>query len=111
MALLNMGNVEVYTATSGADGVFRFAAVAPGQYKLVEKTPPPGYMTSSYSLTFVVNANQTLSGFDVGYQQAATATPTATATVTATATPTVTATPTTTMTTEVRRVYLPLVLR
>jgi uncharacterized surface anchored protein len=108
-------NTEAYTATSGPDGVFRFDAVAPGQYTLVEKSPPPGYFPTTQSpMVFQVKANDTLIGFDVGHQPQPTATPTATttptATLTATATPT--ATSTVTLTPPVMRyTYLPLVLK
>jgi hypothetical protein len=122
MALKTFGtNTEAYTTTSGADGVFRFNAVAPGQYTLVEKIPPPGYfLNTSYSMTFQVQANVLLTGFNVWHQAQPTPTPTATFTPTATATmtptPTRTAapteTPTVTFTPPVMRyTYLPLVLK
>lgn len=107
LALHNTLNVEVATALSGADGVFRFTGVAPGQYTLLEKTPPPGYThNTTYAVTFLVNANQTISGFNIGHRLAATATPTATAT----ASPTATNTPTTGIVYD-NPVYLPLLLR
>ncbi len=120
---LKQSGAEVYTATSDASGLFRFPTVAPGQYQLIEKSPPPGYLhNTSFGPIFFVNANQTLSGdfFNVGHQPAptptatSTATPTATSTATPTATPTATstATPTATFTPtpEKRKVYLPIVL-
>ncbi len=36
--ILKQGAAELYTATSGSDGVFRMNGAAPGQYTLVEKT-------------------------------------------------------------------------
>jgi hypothetical protein len=121
MALkLYPSNTEAYTATSGADGVFRFDAVTPGQYKLAEKNPPPGYLPSGFSIVIGVQANTPATGFNVGYQAQSTATPTATstATTTSTVTPTLTATPTATATATVtstppvmRYTYLPLVLK
>ncbi len=134
LALLNSGGAEAYTATSGADGAFRFAAVNPAQYTLVEKTAPPGYLkNATYALTFFINANQTLAGFNIGHQlvptptptatatatptatmtATPTATPTATATATPTVTPTATLTPTATPTATPKRYlsYLPLILR
>ena len=88
-------NTESYTATSGADGAFRFVAVAPGQYTLSEKSPPPGYLLNTqYTLNLQVQANGTLTGFDIGHQAQSiatlTATPTTTPTVTRTATLTLT---------------------
>ena len=38
--VLKQGDVVAYTTTSGADGAYQFPAVAPGQYWLVEETPP-----------------------------------------------------------------------
>jgi len=121
---------EKYTATSAADGIFRFPSVAPDQYTLVEKAAPTGYQPRpDYTLTFLVQANttlsyQSLSLLDVWHLAANTPTPTSTATATATrtatptATATATATPTATATatataTEVPilKTYLPLVLR
>lgn len=112
---LKQAGAEVYTATSDATGLFRFSSVAPDQYQLVEKSPPPGYLhNTTYMLTFIINANQTLTGFNVGHSLAPTPTPTATATATptatATATPTATATATPTATPELRKSYLPLIL-
>ena len=108
-------NTEAYTATSGADGVFRFAAVTPGQYTLIEKSPPPGYLpTTQIAMVFQVKANDKLTGFNAGHQQQATATPTATLTETATPTPTATPTATSTVTLTppaMRYTYLPLVLK
>lgn len=94
-----------YTATSLADGTFRFAAVAPGQYTLTEESAPAGYLrNTTFSLTFQVRANEVMGGFEIGHQKQATPTATATATVTRTPTPTATSTP------ETRYNYLPLLL-
>jgi hypothetical protein len=84
--VLKQNMTEKYTATSQDGGLFRFEAVSPAQYTLAEKTPPPGYYLSIYSIGFMVGANQTLQ-FDVPHQAMATATPTATATVTSTTDP------------------------
>ncbi len=93
--VLKQGGVERYTATSDATGLYRFAAVAPGQYRLTEKTAPPGYLLSTFSIDFYVGASQTVT-FDVGHQLVPT--PTATSTATRTSTPTSTATRTATPT-------------
>ena len=70
--VLKKSGTESYTATSGADGVYRFDAVAPGQYTLSEKSPPPGYLHNTvYSITFQVQANEPLTDFNVGHQAAA----------------------------------------
>ncbi len=106
-----------YTATSLADGTFRFLLVAPGQYTLSEETAPAGYLRAAFSLILQVRANELLSGFDVGHEQQATLTPTMTATLThtptATHTPTPTHTPTATATATPRTFYnyLPLLLK
>lgn len=115
LALLDAGSAEAYTTLSEADGMFRFPAVSPAQYSLVEKTPPPGFQhNTTYALTFFVNANQTLTGFNIGHRLTSTATPTPTATATATATPTATATATSTVTLtatpKMWATYLPLLL-
>ncbi len=121
---LKQGNVEKYTAVSGADGMYRFATVTPGQYAISEKTPPPGYLhNTTFGFSFFVNANYTWTGadFHVGHQAEPTPTATATATMTTTATPThtptatatmtATATPTATNTPPWHYTYLPLVLQ
>ena len=51
-------NTESYTATSDANGVYRFAAVAPGQYTLSEKSPPPGYFLNTLYFTDVPGAGE-----------------------------------------------------
>ena len=77
-------DLVVYNAFSGADGVYRFSAVAPGQYTLKEKTAPPGYTKSGYQITFIVQANTTMSlGTNFAHTQTATVTPTVTPSVTA----------------------------
>ncbi len=98
--VLKLGSVEKYTATSGADGGFRFNAVAPGTYQMAGKTAPPGFQLSPFTIYLAVNANQELGPFPVPHVPLPTATPTSTATltVTSTATPTRTATPTATAT-------------
>jgi hypothetical protein len=92
---LKQGSVEVYTTTSGADGRYRFNAVAPGSYVLLEKTPPPGYQSSTLMLVLYVGANQVLGPLDFPHQRQPTATPTGTSTPTSTftSTPTRTLTP------------------
>lgn len=86
------GSDRIYTAVSGADGVFRFPAVAPGQYQLREDVAPPGYLRYPMPVLLVVNANQTLPPIYLGHQLAPTPTPTPT--LTPTSTPTLTPTPT-----------------
>jgi len=111
---LKQGDIVMYTATSGPDGAYQFPAVAPGQYVLVEKMPPPDYQLNSTPFILAISANQTVSGINIAHQLAPTPTPTATATSTPTATPTATptstptATPTATPTP--RHTYLPLLL-
>lgn len=105
---LRQGATERYTATAGANGSFMFPAVNPGQYMLAEKTPPAGYLLSSFTLNFAVAANNNLQ-FDVPHLQAPTATPTLTPT--RTSTPTVTGTATRTATPTRDRTYLPMLLK
>ncbi len=95
--VLKQGSVEKYTATSGADGVYRFAAVTPGQYTLLEKTPPAGYQLNTMQVVVPVAANQSVT-VDFWHELAPTATPTPTSTPTPTKTPTPTNTPTPTVT-------------
>ncbi len=92
---LKQGTAEIYSVISGAGGVFRFGAVAPGQYMLIEKVAPPGYQLSSVSLIFYLSANQSLS-LDVAHRLLASPTPTWTASATATRTWTPTRTSTAT---------------
>jgi hypothetical protein len=103
--VLKQGGVEKYSATSGADGKYRFAAVSPGQYFLSEKTPPPGYLANPLTVLVPVQANQTFDQVHFGHAPAPTNTPTMTPT--RTATPTITPSPTPV----IRSIYLPLVLR
>ncbi len=124
--VLKQGALEKYSVFSGPTGDYSFSAVTPGQYALSEKTAPPGYLRSTFSITLLVNANQALT-FDFHHTAAPTATPTSTATatptktptstptstptVTSTPTPTETATPTATPTLPTRFLYLPLVVQ
>jgi len=101
--------IEDYAATSGPDGSFTLANVAPGSYTLKEKTPPAGYLLSGFTIYFSLAANQTLT-FDMFHDPAPTPTPTATATATLTPTPTATATPSATATPVLFHEYLPLLL-
>jgi photosystem II stability/assembly factor-like uncharacterized protein len=104
---LRQAATEIATATSGANGTFRFDGIAPGRYTLVAKTSPAGFQLSPTLITFDVLANWTLTVY-VGHQleptptatptQTSTPEPTATTTPTHTPTPTATPTPTPTMT-------------
>ena len=98
MSLKLNGVTEMYTATSAADGAYRFDAVAPGTYVLSEKSPPPGYLMSPFALGIQVSVNQTSGPWNIPHQPAPTATPTSTPTRTPTPTSTATATPTATST-------------
>ena len=73
-AVLSLSDLLVqdkYTATSLADGKYRFAAVDPGQYTLKEKTAPPGFFkNSTFAIVIPVQANQTWStGTNVGHER------------------------------------------
>ena len=76
--ILRQGGVELYSATSGPDGKYRFGAVTPGQYFLSEKTPPPGYLANMMTVLVAVGANQTFDQIHFGHQQGPTSTPTST---------------------------------
>ena len=65
--VLKQGGVEKQAATSGASGDYSFPAVSPGQYTLIEKTAPPGYLLSTFSLLFQISANQAFS-FDIHHR-------------------------------------------
>lgn len=78
--VLKQGGAEMYTATSGPDGKYRFGAVTPGQYFLSEKTPPPGYLANPLIVLVAVVANQTFDQIHFGHQQGPTSTPTTTPT-------------------------------
>jgi len=95
---LKRSGVEAYTATSGVDGSYRFSAVAPGTYILMEKTPPSGYQLSTFMLGLSVGANEVVGPWDFPHQRVSTATPTPTRTPTQTRTPMMTRTPTPTRT-------------
>lgn len=65
---LVQGGATILTATSSASGDYQFTAVAPGEYQLVETTPPPGYSPSPnapQSLNVVAGATLTV---DLGHQ-------------------------------------------
>jgi hypothetical protein len=71
MSLSDLVTTDKYTATSGADGKYRFEGVEPGQYTLKEKTAPPGYLkNSTFALVIVVQSNATFSqGTNVGHER------------------------------------------
>lgn len=54
--MLKQGPFERYTTTSQADGTFAFADVAPGQYTLMEETPPDGFALNANAPSFRVQA-------------------------------------------------------
>jgi len=63
------GAVEKYTVTSGADGKYRFDAVAPGQYKLKQKSAPGPYNVNpvyATGVTLMVSASNDPIKIDVG---------------------------------------------
>jgi hypothetical protein len=113
ITLLMSGGSPQLVVTTGPDGAYLFASVAPGQYT-VQETQPLGYTsTSADSVAVTVTAaNQSLANFG---EQAWTPTPTATFTPTPTdtpeATPTVTVTPSPTTPVPGGTLYLPIVLR
>lgn len=101
MFVLQQASTEIHTAYSNAAGLYRFSDVSPGQYLLVQKSPPSGYLANGvFELYVFVYANRTLSGdaFNVGHQEAPTPTPTATITATPSDTP------------QLQRVFLPVLL-
>ncbi len=99
--LTDNGDVEQYSATSDADGVYKLTGIQPGQYTLKEKSAPAGYSQSSFTpITLFVQANITLSNFNFGYTQLSTATPTVS--------PTPSNTPPAPLD---KKVYLPIIVR
>lgn len=135
ITLLLPGGGTQTTLTTGPDGAYLFAGLAPGQYT-VQETQPLGYAsTSPDSIAVSVEAGgMAVTNFGeqawtptptptmtetptatptvtVTPTASPTETPTATATETLTATPTATETATATPTEPVRRIFLPLVLR
>jgi hypothetical protein len=56
---LAQGDVIVSTATSDSTGAFAFQGILPGNYTVVEQTPPEGYDLSSSQTSMVIPANTT----------------------------------------------------
>ncbi|PKQ28280.1 MAG: hypothetical protein CVT63_03540, partial [Candidatus Anoxymicrobium japonicum] len=94
--VLKRDQAETYTATSNADGIFAFDGIAPGQYVLIEKIPPPGYQINTIPVVLEVRANQHLPNVNIAHKAASTPTATATRTWTPSPTAMATATPTAT---------------
>lgn len=67
------GAQELYTATTGADGKFRFEGVNPGQYLLKQKSVPLPYLrnqTYATGVSVAVTAGNTTNGPDIGVAEA-----------------------------------------
>ncbi len=124
LTLTGVGNPTNQQTTSGADGSYSFANLAPGNYFLSE-TAPPGYGEGkpASSVVLPVQAgiqltwhfrHEPLGTLTATPTTAVTATPTATATPTPTATATITAAATATPTSTVEyteHLFMPMMMR
>jgi hypothetical protein len=72
--VLKQGQEILYAATSQQDGFYRFDSVSPGQYTLLEKSPPPGYRSSKATIVLEIRASQSLTGVNIAHERLVTLT-------------------------------------